>query len=99
MKRHFITKKQIAAIIKHYGGLRKYEVNESIEENYFSLFFHEKKNIHLWMTVDCLKRTDDVIEVRFTDTTGLIVKRDRWVVIAGVPTMKKGETSCDTDTV
>lgn len=86
MKKTFLTKKQIAVIVKNYGGYRKYKVNESVTREYGSLYLCQKSNQHLWMVIS---GTRTEVEVRFTDETGLIVKRDYWEMIIEVPVIKE----------
>ena len=74
MKRiHFLTQKQINSIIKSYGGYRKYKKNEVFKSDYNSIYFHEKKNKYLWLTIH---NNNSNIMITFTDDTGLITKRD-----------------------
>ena len=72
-KKHFLTQEQIRQIIKHYGGYRKYKKNESIQSDYDSIYFHEKKNKYHWLTICNINSS---IMITFTDNTGLIIKRD-----------------------
>lgn len=82
MKKYFLTKKQIAVIVKHYGGYKKYKLNEKIKKEYSTIHLCEKQNNSLWMTID--SKNENTIEVRFTDNTGKIIKRDNWELVDGV---------------
>ena len=85
MKKHFLTQKQILAIVNFYGGKRKYYQFDKNYVEYTTIYFCEKGNDHKWMVVQHNWRDCAKLEVRFTDPTGVVIKRDQWELEEGIP--------------
>lgn len=78
-RKYFLTQKQIRQIVKSYGGFRKYQYNQKVNNEYDKLYLHEKTNPSLWLCIYYnykLKLTQTTL----TDDTGVIIQRDSWEV-------------------
>ena len=78
-RKYFITQQQIHDIIRFYGS-RRYRLSAKYHSERDSIVFTEKNNDCLWLTI---RRNDksNKIEVRFTDESGVIVRREYWEII------------------
>lgn len=86
---NFLTKKQVAIIVRYYGGPRKYCYYPKAKHEYDNINLHEKNNSFKWLTITNLSPK---IMITFTDGNGLIIKRDYWELVNEVP-IKVNETA------
>lgn len=81
--KYFASQLTLLQILNYYGGKEKYrEFQEANRRAWGSIVYHEKKNRNLWLTIEYKGQSDEEriikVEVRFTDTHGFIIKRDKW---------------------
>lgn len=83
--KYFTSQLVLRQILDFYGGKRKYKEHaEANKRAWGQVVYHEKKNRGLWLVIEYKGNSDEEkiikVEVRFTDSNGFIIKRDKWVI-------------------
>lgn len=76
-RKYFLTQKQIRQIVKSYGGFRKYQYNQKVDNEYDRLYLCQKSNTHLWLCIYYNYKLK-ITEVTLTNDAGVIIQRDSW---------------------
>lgn len=80
-QKYFISLKQVNQMVKHYGGFRKWMINDHIDSRGTGcVYCCEKGNYKHWLLIQRDARSDQLM-ITFSDDTGWIIKRSYWDII------------------